>query len=440
MGKPRRRHRLGALAALVAVGVLIASVVTDVQAHTRSRQEHQLLAAATSDLVRARGALAAANGSRQLAVKHRSTLLLEDGFTLQVLAAANTSLAGTTQAAYLQGLDIGTLQTCLGGVNGALTDISNRNNGRVGGDLTAVSAACLTLAGGNTSGLVYPFDFPDPYVLPVGGTTYAYATNSAEGNIQIIASTDLVHWNPVGNALPRLPAWAAPNATWAPSVLPIGGQYVLYYSAVVPNGGEQCISAATAAQPQGPFVDTSTAPMACQANLGGSIDPSPFVDINGTPYLEWKTIGANGQPPTIWSQQLDPAGTGLVGSGAVPLLSPGQSWEGGVVEAPDLVAVAGRYFLFYSGNNWNSANYAVGVATCTGPLGPCTKPLAQPILASGSGVAGPGGASVFADSSGTLWIAFHAWAAGAVAYPHSRDLYLRRLSFAGPMPSVEPAG
>ena len=439
MARPWKR-RLGALAVLAAVAILVASVVTDVQAHARSRQEHQFLAAAEGNLGRARGVLATTTASRQRATKHRSTLLLEDGFTLQTLATANSSLAGTAQEAYLEGLDIGTLQTCLGGVKGALNDISNRNTSRVSGDLTAVSAACLQLAGGNTSGLVYPFDFPDPYVLPVGGTTYAYATNSAEGNIQIISSTDLSHWSPVGNALPSLPAWALPNATWAPSVLPIGGQYVLYYSAVVANGGEQCISAATSAQPQGPFIDTSAAPMACQANLGGSIDPSPFVDTNGTPYLVWKTIGANGQPPTIWSQQLDPAGTGLTGSGAVPLLGPGQSWEGGVVEAPDLVAVAGRYYLFYSGNQWNSANYAVGVATCTGPLGPCTKPSAQPILSSGAGLFGPGGATVFADSSGAFWIAFHAWAPGAVGYPHNRDLYLRRLSFFGPLPVVEPAG
>ena len=52
------------------------------------------------------------------------------------------------------------------------------------------------------SGLVYPFDFPDPDVILVGQTYYAYATNSVAGNIQIIDSTDLTHWTAVGNALP----------------------------------------------------------------------------------------------------------------------------------------------------------------------------------------------------------------------------------------------
>jgi hypothetical protein len=53
-----------------------------------------------------------------------------------------------------------------------------------------------------------------------------------------------------------------------------------------------------------------------------------------------------------------------------------------VIEAPDLVLALPRYFLFYSGNDWNSASYAIGVAVCQGPLGPCTasgpKPFCPP--------------------------------------------------------------
>jgi hypothetical protein len=104
-----------------------------------------------------------------------------------------------------------------------------------------------------------------------------------------------------------------------------------------------------------------------------------------------------------------------------------------------MVAAGGHYFLFYSGNNRNSANYAIGVATCRGPLGPCGDASAYPILASGPGVAGPGGPSVFADTAGSYWIAFHAWVPGAVGFPNSRDLYLRRLDLSGPLPVVGAA-
>ena len=65
-----------------------------------------------------------------------------------------------------------------------------------------VAGACSTLAGGSADGLAYPFDFPDPFVLPVGGTYFAYATNSVAGNIQIIESSDLTHWTAVGRRPP----------------------------------------------------------------------------------------------------------------------------------------------------------------------------------------------------------------------------------------------
>jgi hypothetical protein len=43
---------------------------------------------------------------------------------------------------------------------------------------------------------------------------------------------------------------------------------------------------------------------------------------------------------------------------------------------------------------------------------------------------------VFTDSSGSYWVAFAAWTPGQVGYPHSRELYLRRLDLSGPTPTV----
>ena len=142
---------------------------------------------------------------------------------------------------------------------------------------------------------------------------------------------------------------------------------VLYCAVVDGLTGKECISVAVAADPQGPFVDNSTAPLECQLDLGGSIDPSPFLDASGTPYLVWKSQGATGQPSAIWSTQLTADGIGLVGSAAQILVRPSQSWERGVVEGPSMLLWSGRYYLFYSANNWDSANYAIGVATCPGP-------------------------------------------------------------------------
>jgi hypothetical protein len=89
------------------------------------------------------------------------------------------------------------------------------------------------------------------------------------------------------------------------------------------------------------------------------------------------------------------------------------------------------YDLFYAGNNWQTASYAIGMASCTGPLGPCTPSSSQPILSSDATMSGPGGPDVFTDSQGNMWLAFAAWLPGKVGSPNSRPLFLRRITIAG---------
>ncbi len=438
---PVRRRRMLPAAVIVVLGVavLVAAIWTDVDARTRSSEERAALAAANTHLATLRHDVATTQLAKAVTSAKREALQASIASTTSELAATNGALANANVHAYVQGVGINTLQTCLGGVKSAFTQIAAHDNTRAAKDISAVSGPCTQLAGGSGTGLVYPFDFPDPSVILVDQTYFAYATNSVAGNIQIIESNDLAHWSAVGNALPSLPAWATADYTWAPAVAMIGGTFVLYYAVNVVGTADECISVATATQPQGPFHDTSTAPLECQKALGGSIDPASFIDTNGTPYLVWKSGGPGSSK--IWSQQLVPSGTSFVpGSNPTSLLVPDQPWEAGTVEAPNLITTGGRYYLFYSGNDWNSSNYAVGVATCTGPLGPCSDASPHPILSSGPAVAGPGGESVFADTAGNFWVAFHAWVPGAVGFPNSRDLYLRRLTFSGPVPTVATAG
>ena len=435
----RRRIRLAAVIVLLGVAALVAAIWTDVDARNRSSEESAALAAANAHLAALRHEVATTEIAKAVTSAKRNSLQASIASTTSKLAAANGALADANVNAFVQGVGINTLQTCLGGVKSAFSQITAHDNTRAAKDISAVSGPCTQLAGGASTGLVYPFDFPDPSVILVDQTYFAYATNSVAGNIQIIDSNDLMHWSAVGNALPSLPAWATADYTWAPAVAMIGGTFILYYAVNVAGTADECISVATATQPEGPFHDKSTAPLECQKSLGGSIDPASFIDANGTPYLVWKSGGPGSSK--IWSQQLDPSGTSFVpGSNPTSLLVPDQPWEAGTVEAPNLITTGGRYYLFYSGNNWNSSSYAVGVATCTGPLGPCSDASPHPILSSGPEVAGPGGESVFADTAGNFWIAFHAWVPGAVGFPNSRDLYLRRLTFSGPVPTVATSG
>jgi beta-xylosidase len=288
---------------------------------------------------------------------------------------------------------------------------------------------------------VHDGDFPDPFVLVAGERYFAYGTQTGALNLQVMESADLTRWEHRGDPLPELPGWAAAGLTWAPSVLGRDdGTFVLHYSVHVAGAGRQAISVATATDPAGPFVDRSTGPLVFQEARGGSIDPSAFVDADGTAYLLWKSDdNAIGGDASLWGAPLRPDGLDLAGE-PVEILRRDAAWEKPLVEAPSLVHPAGGpYVLFYSGGWWEGDGYAVGYATGAAPLGPFRKESATaPWLASEPGMAGPGGAEVFADAAGEWHIAFHAWTPPHVGYDNggSRSLWVERLSFPGGQPEM----
>lgn len=287
---------------------------------------------------------------------------------------------------------------------------------------TAAATAATPPAALGYTNPVYAPDFPDPFILRVDDAYYAYATNARGKNVQVIRSRDLVTWEAAGangDALPDLPPWAAElrSLTWAPSVLPRDQGYVLYYVARYTATGQQCISRAISSRPDGPFTDDSDAPWLCQADQGGSIDPEPFVDRDGTAYLLWKNDGnCCGLPVWLHAQRLSEDGLRLVGDPS-RLIAYDQPWERPLVENPSMVEHEGRYILLYSANDYASRDYAVGYAVCQAPTGPCEKPTEGPVLASAGDSVGPGGASFFRDADGALWIAYHAWTEPVVGYP-----------------------
>ena len=221
--------------------------------------------------------------------------------------------------------------------------------------LLAVALLLSACGGGKASftNPVYDRDFPDPFVLKVGGTYYAYATNGNGSNVQTATSKDLVHWTPGSDALPKLGT---------------------------ASSGTQCIGRAIATAPQGPFVDSFAGALVCQKSDGGSIDPDAYGG-----YLYWKNDGNSiGRPTQIRD-------------------------------------------LFYSGGSFNDDSYAVGYATCRGPLGPSADAPENPILETGCRAHGPGH-NTFAGP----YIAYHAWNAAHTR----RQLWLSRLDWQDGKPVV----
>lgn len=258
-------------------------------------------------------------------------------------------------------------------------------------------------------GPAFSGDFPDPSIVVVGSTYWAFATGGNGRNLSMMSSADLASWTDPVEALPILPSWATAGSTWAPAVLPVKQGFLLYYAARVAATGRQCISAGFSRNIAGPFLDISTAPMICQVRSGGSIDPSPFVAPDGTRYLLWKSEdNAVGAPSRIGVQKLGSDGLSIVGQG-VGLLTANAPWQDGVIEGPAMAFIGGRYVLLYGANHWDSASAGIGVALCDAPMGPCVNQSTSGAwLGTAPGRLGPSGPSVFTDRDGALRLAYHA--------------------------------
>jgi putative cell wall-binding protein len=284
-------------------------------------------------------------------------------------------------------------------------------------------------------------DAPDPDVVRVGTTYYAFTTGTTWGNrIGVLTSSSPnTGWRTLtgksfgSTALPSIPSWQQPDTQWAPGVFAWNNRWVMFYAAQSKANGHWCLSVATATGPAGPYSDASTGPIVCQLDLGGSIDPQPFVDVDGRPWLHWKNNdGSSPAVSSVWAAPLGPDGTTLAGPAQLVMSkdSVNHPWQN-TVDNPQMAVVDGVHYLFFSGGDFESDRYAVGYAVCDGPAGPCRQPSAGPILSSYGTVAGPAGGTVFDDGAGNWWLSYPAWTAGCTSYAcgGARRFYLAALSF-----------
>src|SRR6266508_223703 len=287
-------------------------------------------------------------------------------------------------------------------------------------------------------------DFPDPFILQQGNRYYAYATNSSGKNISLASSTDLVHWDLLGDAMPALPKWAklTSGLTWATEVMKIGDKYVMYYTSRDKASDKQCVGVAVSDKPEGKLKDTNDKAFVCQSEQGGTIDSSQFRDEDGKLYLYYKNDGnCCGLPTYIYAQEMAPDGLSLLDE-PVQLIRNDQVWEAHVIEAPTMFRHDGQYYLFYSANDYGGVPYAVGYAACDSPLGPCQKAAENPILKSDvednkNLVIGPGHQTLLQLGDQT-WIFYHAWQVLPGGFRgDSRFMWLDRLDWIDGKPVVK---
>jgi hypothetical protein len=276
-------------------------------------------------------------------------------------------------------------------------------------------------------------DVANPYVLVEPDRYWLYSSNApsasawtgviAVANVPVRTSTDLRHWQVTGDAMPTLPTWAQPGATWAPDVRTVApGRYVLYFTARVRSvhPDTECIGVATSTVPWGPFAP-APAPLVCQLDHHGSIDaravglgtgPGASAGSDAPPaVLVWKAddnanpqLGTRGYT-SVWSQPLSADGTRLTGT-ATRILVPYGTAQARIVEAPQFIRdQTGRWWLLASGGWYNQATYHMFWAECATPQGSCFD-TGVPWLRSNAQGTGPGEGSLFVDRDGTTYLVY----------------------------------
>ena len=146
--------------------------------------------------------------------------------------------------------------------------------------------------------------------------------------------------------------------------------------------------------------------------------------INSFPETGLSVVRTDNQGRAVWDTRRDLLRSTDVGWETVRI-----SGESHVIENPSLFQVGGTWFVAYSGNNWDSARYATGIARCGSsplPRNRC-EPLRQgvrrpyfgftgdagldPFRALPVNHRGPGGMDIFEAADGTLRVVWHWWRA-----------------------------
>jgi hypothetical protein len=276
----------------------------------------------------------------------------------------------------------------------------------------------------------------DPGVTPVASGYQFVGTGDPRLPIRL-SNEDGTKWCPSTSFIfSRAPSWVLPNSqgSWAPElkndivVAPALKKDIVVYSAVPrrPYAVEQnekrkkgdkheplprCIGVAI--RDPGTTVFEDLRPVCSPSKKGRFIDPTIFAN-DGETYLLYKedprlpkkprpghlvrkaivirkiTINAGtANPPApapaptlklgprrvTLRAKVDKRGRAKVDKRGKPI-----SWEGVSVEAPTMIRRGGKYYLFYSGGNFTTRNYGVGVAMSGRPDGGFKRLGRRPII------------------------------------------------------------
>lgn len=238
-----------------------------------------------------------------------------------------------------------------------------------------------------------------------------------------------------GDALPGGPgSWAEPGgAIWAPGVAHFGDRFFMFYTASRRDSGQKCIGRAISSNARGPFVNQGE--WACPPAGRWALDANPFVSGTNLYVVYRDDAVASGAETGISAVRTDSEGRAIWDTRRDMLKSTDITWDTAksssgthVVENPSMFRTAdGHWWLAWSGNNWDSARYATGMADCgTTPLPAARCHLIEsgisrpywgytgsaginPVHGLPGNHQGPGGMDMFRASDNSVRIVWHWW-------------------------------
>lgn len=218
---------------------------------------------------------------------------------------------------------------------------------------------------------VLPGFYPDPSICVADGTYYLVSSSFEYlPGVPVRASTDLVHWEPVGHVhhtREQLDLRGVPSGggTFAPTIRFHDGVFWAVTTDIGTVGEGQLLSTAT--DPRGPW----SIPVRVPGTAG--IDPDLFWDEDGTCHLTWSGFldGAHG----ILSRPIDPRTGEVLGEIR-------RMWQGtGLAhpEGPHLYRVDG-YFYCLLAEGGTERGHCVTIARATSLDGPWESAPGNPVL------------------------------------------------------------
>ena len=245
--------------------------------------------------------------------------------------------------------------------------------------------------------------YADPTILYDNGYYYLSGTSSNSG-FAGCRSTDLVHWEPVDTAsslLLNVKDAYGTQALWAPQLFRFGDTCYMAYAA------NFRIAIAKSDRPEGPYKIATHAPIGFEGEDIAEIDPFVFIDDDGTKYLYYvRCEDAN----ELYVCELTDDFSAVKEGTRTRCFGPELEWEtryGEVVEGPTMFKDGPFYYLLYSGNGYQSPNYAVGYAYSISPRGPWIKTGRPFISRNACGLNGSGHGDMFKDKDGKWNYVFH---------------------------------